>query len=132
MNDDKKQKQIQLHFDFFFQINPFLYSKMNKNGSSTNNTKQIKFHLKKSVQVTKVFVKKDHRITQNETIFTMVDTTDGKKEQFVSNVYGTVTKLYIHEWDVLSHDSVILEYEECEHKITFKSLCCDCGIDLNQ
>lgn len=105
---------------------------MNKNGSSTNSMKQIKFPFQKSVQVTKVFVKKDHRITQNETIFTMVDTIDGKKEQFVSNVSGTITKLYIHEWDVLSHDSVVLEYEECEHKITFKNLCCDCGIDLNQ
>ncbi|CAF5223200.1 unnamed protein product, partial [Rotaria magnacalcarata] len=28
--------------------------------------------------------------------------------------------------------SIILEYEECLHPITFKSLCCDCGADLNK
>ncbi|CAF0945275.1 unnamed protein product [Adineta steineri] len=115
---------------------------MSKNGSTNvgnnnnnnNNTKKIKFSLNKSVQVTKVFAKENHRLTKNETIFTMVDTDhpDGKKEPFLSTVLGTVTKLYIHEWDTLSYGSIILEYEECLHTITFKNLCCDCGADLNQ
>jgi hypothetical protein len=53
---------------------------MSKNGSATvannnnNNTKKIQFHLNKSVQVTKVFAREDHRLTKNEPIFTMVDT----------------------------------------------------------
>jgi len=28
---------------------------------------------------------------------------DGKKEPFLSTVLGTVTKVYIHEWDILSY-----------------------------
>jgi hypothetical protein len=28
---------------------------------------------------------------------------DGKKEPFLSSVLGTITKLYIHEWDILSY-----------------------------
>lgn len=53
--------------------------RMNKNGTNNvnnnpNNTKEIKFHLNKSVQVTKIFAKEDHRLTKNEPIFTMVDT----------------------------------------------------------
>ncbi|CAF3277955.1 unnamed protein product, partial [Rotaria socialis] len=30
------------------------------------------------------------------------------------------------------YGSIILEYEECRHAITFKNLCGDCGIDLSQ
>lgn len=49
----------------------------NKNGNpnigSNNNSKTIKFHLNKSVQVTKVFAREDHRLTLNDPIFTMVD-----------------------------------------------------------
>jgi hypothetical protein len=53
---------------------------MSKNGNTSignnnnNNTKKIKFNLNKSVQVTKVFAREDHRLTKNESIFTMVDT----------------------------------------------------------
>jgi hypothetical protein len=53
---------------------------MSKNGNTTggnnnnNNTKKIKFHLNKSVQVTKVFAREDQGLTKNQTIFTMVDT----------------------------------------------------------
>ncbi|UJR36884.1 hypothetical protein I4U23_029597 [Adineta vaga] len=104
------------------------------NGGNKNNVKEIKFHFNKSIQITKVFIRENQRLTKNETIFTMVDTDhpDGTKEPFLSTVLGTVTKLYIHEWDVLTYGSIILEYEECLHPITFKSLCCDCGADLNQ
>ncbi len=51
-----------------------------KNGNTSmtnnnnNNTKKIQFNLHKSVQVTKVFVKENQRLTKNDTIFTMVDT----------------------------------------------------------
>ena len=116
-----------------------LLERMNKNGTNSanksNTTKEIKFDLNKSVQVTKVFAKEDHRLTKNEPIFTMIDTNhpgkwyacareigraithilyeinpynvwfclDGKKESFLSTVLGTVTKLYIHEWDILTN-----------------------------
>ncbi|CAF0984354.1 unnamed protein product [Rotaria sordida] len=108
----------------------------NTNGGNTNNnnTKIMKFNLNKSVQVTKVFVRECQQLIKNDPIFTMVDThnPDGNKEQFSSSVLGTVTKLYIHEWDILSNGSIILEYEECLHTITLKNLCCDCGANLNQ
>jgi multidrug efflux pump subunit AcrA (membrane-fusion protein) len=42
--------------------------------NNNNNTKKIQFNLHKSVQVTKVFVKENQRLTKNDTIFTMVDT----------------------------------------------------------
>ena len=51
---------------------------MSKNGGNNvgkkNNIKEIKFHFQKSVQVTKVFVRENHQLTTNETIFTMIDT----------------------------------------------------------
>jgi hypothetical protein len=53
---------------------------MSKNGHTTvgnnnnNNTKNIKFDLNKSVQVTKVFPRENKRLTKNEAIFSMVDT----------------------------------------------------------
>ncbi|CAF4904041.1 unnamed protein product [Rotaria sp. Silwood1] len=106
----------------------------NDRNTSNNNTKTMKFNLNKSVQVTKVFVRENQRLTKNDSIFSMVDThnPDGKKELFLSSILGTITKLYIHEWDILSYGSIILEYEECLHTITFKNLCCDCGANLNQ
>ncbi|CAF4683136.1 unnamed protein product, partial [Rotaria sp. Silwood2] len=61
----------------------------------------------------------------------MIDT-NGQRQSFLSPVSGTVTKLYIHELDILSYGSIILEYEECRHTITFKNLCSDCGIYLDQ
>ncbi|CAF1137275.1 unnamed protein product [Rotaria sp. Silwood1] len=61
----------------------------------------------------------------------MVDT-NGGRQSFLSPVSGTVTKLYVHELDTLSYGSIILEYEVCRHTITFKNLCSDCGINLNQ
>ncbi|CAF1135940.1 unnamed protein product [Rotaria sordida] len=57
---------------------------------------------------------------------------NGQRQSFLSPVSGTVTELYVHELDTLSYGSIILEYEECRHTITFKNLCSDCGIDLNQ
>ncbi|CAF2046071.1 unnamed protein product [Rotaria magnacalcarata] len=108
----------------------------NTNGGTNNNsnTKKMKFNLNKSVQVTKLFFRENQAFLKNATVFTMVDThnPDGTKESFSSVVSGTVTKLHIHEWDILSEGSIILEYEECLHPITFKSLCCDCGADLNK
>ncbi|CAF3374793.1 unnamed protein product [Rotaria sp. Silwood2] len=61
----------------------------------------------------------------------MIDT-NGQRQSFSSPVSGTVTKLYVHELDILSYGSIILEYEECRHTITFKNLCSDCGIYLDQ
>lgn len=56
----------------------------NTNGGSNNNnnTKRLKFNLNKSVQVTKVFAREDHRITKNDTIFTMVDTHNPGTEDY--------------------------------------------------
>ncbi|CAF3071438.1 unnamed protein product [Rotaria sp. Silwood2] len=71
------------------------------------------------------------RLIKNDFIFITVDTTD-QRQSFLSPLSGTVTKLYVHELDILSYGSIILEYEECRHTITFKNLCSDCGIDLNQ
>jgi hypothetical protein len=60
---------------------------MSRNGNTTvgnnNNTKKLKFNLHKSVQVTKIFAKEEQRITKNDTIFTMVDTTNPGKERIV-------------------------------------------------
>jgi FCP1-like phosphatase family protein len=89
------------------------------------------FNLNKSVQVCKIIIANDARLMINDTIFMMIDTT-GQRQAFLSPISGTVTKLYIHESDILSYGSIILEYEECRHTITFKNLCGDCGIDLNQ
>ncbi|CAF4756869.1 unnamed protein product, partial [Rotaria sp. Silwood2] len=61
----------------------------------------------------------------------MIDT-NGQRQSFSSPVSGTVTKLYVRELDILSYGSIILEYEECRHAITFKNLCSDCGIYLDQ
>jgi RNA polymerase II subunit A-like phosphatase len=95
------------------------------------NVKEIRFNLNKSVQVCKIMIHPDTRLTINDAIFIMIDT-NGQRQSFVSPISGTITKLYIHELDILSYGSIILEYEECRHTITFKNLCGDCGIDLNQ
>jgi RNA polymerase II subunit A-like phosphatase len=87
--------------------------------------------LNKSVQVCKIIVHTHKRLTKNDVIFVMIDTNSLRKS-FLSPILGTVTKLYIHEMDILSYNSVILEYEECRHTIVFKHLCGDCGIDLKQ
>lgn len=99
-----------------------------------SSSKRIRFDLNKSVRVTRIFARENHRITKNDPIFTMVDAENaaGKKETFSSGGSGTVTKLYIHENDVLSRGYVILEYEECRHTMILINLCCDCGIDVRQ
>lgn len=136
-----------------------------------SSSKRIRFDMNKSVRVTRIFVRENHRITKNDPIFTMVDAenagrrtflvfyhrhssfAEGKKETFSSGGSGTVTKLYIHENDVLSQgfqkrnkpnenenetflflrfSYVVLEYEECRHTMILINLCCDCGIDVRQ
>ncbi|CAF1309344.1 unnamed protein product [Adineta steineri] len=57
---------------------------------------------------------------------------NGQRVSFPSPTSGIITKLYIHEMDVLSYSSIIFEYEACRHSIIFKNLCGDCGIDLSQ
>ncbi|CAF1101667.1 unnamed protein product [Rotaria magnacalcarata] len=99
--------------------------------SVNSDVKELKFNFNKSVQVCKIMVGTDMRLMENDSIFTMVDT-NGQRQSFLSPVSGTVTKLCVHESDILSYDSIILEYEECRHAITFKNLCGDCGIDLSQ
>ena len=51
---------------------------MSRNGNTTvgnnTNSKQLNFNLHKSVQVTKIFIRGDQKITKNEPIFSMVDT----------------------------------------------------------
>jgi len=53
---------------------------MSKNGNTNvgnnnnSNTKKVKFNLNKSIQITKIFAREDHRIMKNDTIFSMVDT----------------------------------------------------------
>ncbi|CAF1194568.1 unnamed protein product [Rotaria sp. Silwood1] len=102
------------------------------NGSHVNsNVKTLKYSGKKPIQVCKLPIHVDKKLVKNESIFTMVST-NGQRQRFLSPISGTVTKLYVHELDILSYDSIILEYEECQHTITFKNLCSDCGIDLNQ
>ena len=52
---------------------------MNKNeniGFNNNNNitiKKLKFNLNKSIQVTKIFARENHQLTNNESIFTMVN-----------------------------------------------------------
>ncbi|CAF0966124.1 unnamed protein product [Rotaria sordida] len=87
--------------------------------------------MNKLVQVWKIMVYRNSRLTKHDIIFIMIDT-DGQKKPFLSSISGIVNKLYINQLDYLSYGSIILEYSECKHKITFKNLCCDCGIDLNQ
>jgi RNA polymerase II subunit A-like phosphatase len=108
---------------------------MSQNGNNSycfdDNMQQMKFNLKKSVQVCKILIHTDKRLIKNDVIFTMIDI-DGQRQSFLSPTSGTVTQLYIHELDILSYDSIILEYEECRHTVTSKNLCGDCGIVLNQ
>ncbi|CAF3148684.1 unnamed protein product [Rotaria socialis] len=99
--------------------------------SVNSNVKELKFNFNNSVQVCKIMVGTDMRLMENDSIFIMVDT-NGQRQPFLSPVSGTVTKLCVHEFDILSYGSIILEYEECRHAITFKNLCGDCGIDLSQ
>ena len=99
-------------FNFIWIISENSSTSMSRNGlgnlgnsSSNSSTKKIKFNLNKSVRVTRIFIKEDHRLTKNDPIFTMVDANHpgSKKEPFLSSVLGTVTKLHIHEGDDLSH-----------------------------
>ncbi|CAF1262686.1 unnamed protein product [Rotaria sp. Silwood1] len=93
--------------------------------------KKLTYSGKNPVQVCNLRIHEDKRLIKNDSIFTMVEM-NGQRQSFLSPVSGTVTKLYVHELDILFYDSIILEYEECQHTITFKNLCSDCGIDLNQ
>jgi RNA polymerase II subunit A-like phosphatase len=110
----------------------FTMSQNGDHGSYGNNDiKKIKFDLNKSIQVGKIRVRIDTRLTKNDIIFTMIDMY-GRRESFLSPISGTVTKLCIHELDILSYGSIILQYEECRHESTFYNLCVACGIDVNQ
>ena len=95
------------------------------------NMKGLYFNLNQSTQVCKIMIRNDTRLMINDPIFTMIDF-NSQRQSFLSPISGIITKLYIHESDILSYGSIILEYEECRHTITFKNLCGDCGIDLNQ
>jgi RNA polymerase II subunit A-like phosphatase len=97
----------------------------------SNNIKQLKVNVNKPVQVCKILTHAGTRLTINDVIFMMVDI-NGQRQSFLSPISGIITKLNIHELDILSNDSNILEYEECRHTITYKSLCGDCGMDLKQ
>lgn len=50
-----------------------------------------------------------------------------------SNTWVNSIDFYCHIFLLIKilFSSIILEYEECLHAITFKNLCCDCGADLN-
>ncbi|CAF1291719.1 unnamed protein product [Adineta ricciae] len=51
----------------------------------------------------------------------------GQQQSFVSPISGVVTKIYVHEKDILSYGSLILEYQECSHAVIYKDLCAVCG-----
>ena len=75
-------------------------------------------------------VRENGRLIVDDTVFTMIDT-NGHRQSFLSPISGRVTKLFIRPFDILSHGSIILEYEECRHTIVFKNLCSNCGMNLN-
>ncbi|CAF1424943.1 unnamed protein product, partial [Adineta ricciae] len=87
---------------------------------------QLKFDSYNFVQVGKVIAHTDKFLVENEIIFIMIGST-GQQQPFVSPVSGVVTKIYVHENDILSYGSLILEYQECSHAVIYKDLCAVCG-----